>query len=167
MHPVSFRGFGETSNHPLDSAPLQPRSGTLWFLAFPKTKIAIEREEIADCRDSGKYDDAADGAWGELCEVPRCLLWRDWGVNVLCTMFLVSCVFFNKCLYFSYYMAGYLLNRPHMFLSVEHSGRRVCCYYQRKNPGPLDPKFTESMWFPPSNFHTPRPMPKLLTLAAS
>ena len=38
---------------------------------------------------------------GELCEVPRCLLCRDWGIIVLCTMFLVSCIFFNKCLYFS------------------------------------------------------------------
>ena len=27
-------------------------------------------------------------------------------------MFLVSCIFFSKCLYFSYYMAGYLLDRP-------------------------------------------------------
>ena len=26
--------------------------------------------------------------------------------------FLVSCIFFNKCLYFSYYVAGYLLDRP-------------------------------------------------------
>ena len=33
------------------------------------------------------------GNWwqlGELCEIPRWLLWRDWGVIVLCTMFLVS-----------------------------------------------------------------------------
>ena len=29
-------------------------------------------------------------------------------------MFLVSCTFFNKCLYFSYYIAGYLLDRPHI-----------------------------------------------------
>ena len=35
---------------------------------------------------------------------------------VLCTMFLVSCIFFNKCLYFSYYMAGYLLDRPRVYI---------------------------------------------------
>ena len=58
---------GETSNHPGDSAPLQPRFGTLWLLAFPKIKITFEREEISDCcRDSGKYDRAADGNW-EKC----------------------------------------------------------------------------------------------------
>ena len=58
------------------------------------------------------------GGWwwlGELCEVPRCLLWRELRPRDLCTMFIVSCIFFNKCLYFSYYVAGYLLGRPHMF----------------------------------------------------
>ena len=55
--------FGETSNHPSDSDPLQPRFGALWLLAFPKT-ITLEREEISDCPwDSGKYDQAANGNW--------------------------------------------------------------------------------------------------------
>ena len=56
--------FSETSNHPGDLAPLQPRFGTLWLLAFPQTKITFEREAISNCRsDSGKYDRAADGDW--------------------------------------------------------------------------------------------------------
>ena len=62
MSPAEFSG--ETSNHPVDSAALQPRFGALWLLAFPKTKITFEREEISDCQtDSGKYDWAADGNW--------------------------------------------------------------------------------------------------------
>ena len=48
--------FGDTSNHPGDSVPLQPRFGALRHLAFPKTKIIFERDEI-----SGKYDGTADG----------------------------------------------------------------------------------------------------------
>ena len=55
------------------------------------------------------------GSWwwlGKLCEVPRCYFEGDWCVIVLCTMFLVSCISFNKCLHFSYYMAGYLLDSP-------------------------------------------------------
>ena len=43
------------------------------------------------------------GSWWlleELCEIPRCLLWRGLRHLVLCTMFLVSCIFFNKCLIF-------------------------------------------------------------------
>ena len=51
--------FGETSNHLGDSASLHPRFGTLQLLAFPKTKITFEREEISDSWwDSGKYDEA-------------------------------------------------------------------------------------------------------------
>ena len=52
--------FGKTSYDPGDSAPLQPRFGALWLLAFPKTKITFEREEISDhWWDSGKYNRAA------------------------------------------------------------------------------------------------------------
>ena len=44
--------------------PLQPRFGALWLLAFPKTKITYEGEEISDHQwDSGKYDKAANGNW--------------------------------------------------------------------------------------------------------
>ena len=98
--------FGKTSNHPGDSAPLQPRFGAAWLLAFPKTKITFEREEILDCWwDSGKNDGAADDDsnkgfcrvfWtveetlGKLCEVPRCLLWR--GLRRHGLMYNVFCI---------------------------------------------------------------------------
>ena len=55
--------FGETSNYPGDSGPLQPRFGTLRLLAFPKTKITFEKEDFR-LSDSGKYDRATDGNWG-------------------------------------------------------------------------------------------------------
>ena len=106
---------GKKSNHPGDSAPLQPRFGSLQFLAFPKTKITFERKEITDHRwDSGKYDGVADGNWENCVRSQGAYFEGDWHVIVLRTMFLVSCIFFNKCLYFSYYMAGYLLGRPHI-----------------------------------------------------
>ena len=34
---------------------------------------------------------------GELCEVPKCLLWR--GLRPHCPLYNVSCIFFNKCLF--------------------------------------------------------------------
>ena len=40
--------FGKTFHHPGLSAPLQPRFGSLWLLAFTKAKIAIETEEICE-----------------------------------------------------------------------------------------------------------------------
>ena len=99
--------FGETSNYPGNSALLQPRFGTLWLLAFPKTKITFEREEISDCWwGSGKYNGAADSNWENCVRSQGASFEEDWGIIVLCTMFLVSCIFFNKCLYFSYYMVG-------------------------------------------------------------
>ena len=99
--------FSKTSNYPGDSAPLQPRFGALWLLAFPKTKITFEREEISD-RSLMRFSKTRHGSWwqlGELCEVSRWLLWK--GLKCHCPMYEVSCIFFNKCLYFSYYMAGY------------------------------------------------------------
>jgi len=41
--------FGKASNHPDLSAPLEPRFGSLRLLAFPKAKIAFEREKICEC----------------------------------------------------------------------------------------------------------------------
>ena len=90
--------FGETSNHPGDSAPLQPWSGALGLLAFPKSKSLL-KGKISDHRwNSGKYDGAADGD-GENCMRSQGAYFEgDWGVIVLCTVFLVSCIFFNTCL---------------------------------------------------------------------
>jgi hypothetical protein len=46
----SRAGFsGKASHRPGLSAPLQPRFGSLRLLAFPKAKIAVEREEICEC----------------------------------------------------------------------------------------------------------------------
>ena len=91
--------FDETSNHPGDSATLQPRCGTLWLLAFPKTKITFEREEISDHQwYSGKEDRAADGDWENCVRSQSAHFEGDWGVIVLCTLFLVSSRFFNECL---------------------------------------------------------------------
>ena len=98
--PAEF--FGKTSNHPGDSAPLQPRFCSLRLLAFPKTKITFEREEILDhWWDSGKYDWAADGDWENCVRSQGAYFEGDRGAIVLYTMFLDSCIFFNKCLYFS------------------------------------------------------------------
>ena len=84
---------------------------TLRLLPFPKTKITFEREEISDYRlDSGKYDRVAESDWENWLRSQGTYFEGDWGIN--CPMYNVSCIFFNKCLHFSYYMVGYLLDRP-------------------------------------------------------
>ena len=95
------------------SPPLQPRFGNMWLLAFPKTKIIFEREEILEFWwDSGKSNGTADGNWENCVRSQGVYFEGDWGVTVPCTIFLVSSIFFSKCLYFSYYMARHLLDRP-------------------------------------------------------
>ena len=109
--------FGVTSNHPGDSALLHPRFGALQLLGFPQTKITFERKEISDRRwDSGKYDGAADNNWENCVRSQGAYFEGDWGIIVLSTVFLVSCIFFNKCLYFLYYIAEYLLDRPYIYI---------------------------------------------------
>ena len=75
--------------------------------SFSQNYIHLWRER--DFRPLMRFRKICQGSWwwlGELCEVPRCLLWR--GLRHHYPMYSVSCIciFFNKCLYFSYYMAG-------------------------------------------------------------
>ena len=100
---ITSRGefFGEISNHPGDSDPLQPRFGALRLLSFPKTKITFERKEISDSQwDSGKYDTELIAIGRTVKRSQVTYFEGHWGVIVQCTMFLMSCIFFNKCLYF-------------------------------------------------------------------
>ena len=83
--------FGTTSYHSGDSAPLQLRFGTMWPLAFPKTKITFEREKISHCWwDSGKYNGAADGDWENYVRSQGAYFEGDWSIIVLCRMSLIS-----------------------------------------------------------------------------
>ena len=109
--------FGKTSNHPDDSAPLQPRFGALQLLAFPKTKIAFEREELLDHRwDSGKYEIGqlmASGrtVWGpkvptlkrteaSLTYVPCFLYLASSSINV--SFILYGWISSGQCIYYIY-----------------------------------------------------------------
>ena len=78
------------------------------FCLFPKLKITFkvrEREEISDCQwDSGKYNRAVDGKWKNWVRSLGAYFEGDWGFIVLCTVVLVPCSLFNKCLYFSYHI---------------------------------------------------------------
>ena len=81
--------------------------------SLPKTKITFEKEEISDhWWDSEKYSKAANGDWETCVRSQDACFEGDWGITVLCTMLLVSCIFFNECLYFSCYVTGYILDSP-------------------------------------------------------
>ena len=79
-----------------------------WF--FPKLKSPLKGKRFQTILRIRKI---WQGTWwllGELCEIPGCLLWR--GLRHHCPVYNIYCIFFKKCLYFSYYMAGYLQDRP-------------------------------------------------------
>ena len=112
-----MQSFLHNIKSPGDSAPLKPKFEAVQLLDFPKTKTTFEREEISDCQwDSGEYNGVPDVIWKNCVRSQGAYFEGDWGIIVLCTMFLVSCIFFEKCLYFSYYVAGYFLDRPHIIL---------------------------------------------------
>ena len=106
---------GETSNHPGNTFPLQPRLGALQLLAFPNLKSPLKGKRFQI------IDDIQENTMGQLMATGRTV----WGPKVPtlmgprhhCLIYNVSYIFFNKCLYFSYYMAGYLLDRPCILLN--------------------------------------------------
>ena len=98
------------------------------FRIFPKLKSPLKGKRFQT------IDEILENTMGQLMAIPikdfvesfkqwkrcweNCVRFQDAyfegyrGIVVLCTMFLVSCTAFNKCLYFSYYVAEYLPDRP-------------------------------------------------------
>ena len=89
--------------------PYGPELAPCAFWLFLKLKSPLKGR---DFRSLMRFRKIQLGWWrlGELCEVPRCLLWKGLRCHFLCPMFHVSCIFFNKCLYLSHYKAGDLLD---------------------------------------------------------
>ena len=67
--------------------------------------VVIPTKDFAKCFEQWKR------CWENHVRYQGAYFEGDWSVIVLCTMFLVCCIFFNKCLYLSYYMAEYFLYR--------------------------------------------------------
>ena len=160
--------FGKTSNHRSDSAPLQPRFGALWLLAFPKSKITLEREEISQCWwDSGKYNGAGwqfhkgfcRVFWTEEDVLGNCVRSQgayfegDWGVIVLQTVFLVSSSI-NVSIFHSTWMDTFwtfktefaCLESTHMLSFLEETTKvfKWCTHlysYQQCINAPVSPHF--------------------------
>ena len=86
-------------NRPHDSASLEPRFGNLQLLAFLKTKITFERKEISDHGwGSRKYIGTAYCNWQNFVRSPGAFFEVDWGIIVLCSMFLTSS-WINVCIF--------------------------------------------------------------------
>ena len=90
MHHVSCRVFWQNIKSP---RWLRPTTAQIWrpeTSGFPPNSNHLWKGRDFDCRwDAGKNDRAANGDW-ENSEVPSAYFEEDWGIIVLCTMFLVS-----------------------------------------------------------------------------
>ena len=107
-HHLSGRIFWPNIKSPRWLSPPATQTWCPAILAFPKMKITFEREEISDHQwDSGKYDEAANGdstkdfaecfeqwkrCWEKWVKSQGAYFEGDWGIIVLCTLFLVSCI---------------------------------------------------------------------------
>ena len=107
--------FGETSNHPVDSAPYSPDLAPHNFWLFPKLNHLWKGRDFRPSM-SMRFRKIQWGSWwllGELCEVLRSVHFEgDWGVTVPCTLSLVPRIFFSEGLHLSNHMAERLLDRP-------------------------------------------------------
>ena len=93
---------------------LSPTIAQIWLRVtsgFSQNKSHLRKGR--DFRLSVRFRKIQWGSWWwlELCEVPGCLPRRVLRYHFPVHSVLVFCIF-NKCFYFSYNMAGYLLDRP-------------------------------------------------------
>ena len=90
---VSCRGFWWNIKSPRWLTPLQPRFGTLPLLALPKLKSSLKGKRFQTVYDIQENTTRQLMVrMGELCEVPRCLIWR--GLRHHCPMYSVSCILY-------------------------------------------------------------------------
>ena len=95
-------------------SPYSPDLTTCNFWLFPKLKSPLKRKRFQTIDEIQENTTGqVNGNWKNSVKSQGAYLEGDWGIIVPCTMFLISCIFHN-CLYFSYYMAGYFLDWPHM-----------------------------------------------------
>ena len=106
------QSFWQTSIHPGDSGPYRPDLAPCNFCLCPKLKSPLKGKIFQ------MVDEIQENMMGQLMAVgpmwdPKVPILKGTGASLsyVCTMFLVSCIFLSKCIYFSYHMAVYHLYR--------------------------------------------------------
>ena len=155
--------FAKHQITPVTQPPYSPDLVPCDFWLFPKLKSPLKgkRFQTIDEIQENMKGQLADEDWENCVRSQDAYFEGDWVIIVLCTMFLISCIFLNKCLYFSQYMAGYLLNRPCIFNkwliflspTEDHTHHpHLFLSTQRKNP--ILSEMHSEPWLLPA-FHAP------------
>ena len=79
--------FGETSNHPGDSAPLQPRFGALQLLAFPRLKSPLKGKRFQT------VDKTQENTTGQLMAIGK----TEWDPNMPTLKGTEATLFYIQC----------------------------------------------------------------------
>ena len=84
--------FGETSNHPGDSAPLSPGVAPCDFWLFPKLKSPLQEKRFQTINEiqENTMGQLMASYWENCVRSPGASFEGDWGIIVLCTVFLAS-----------------------------------------------------------------------------
>ena len=105
----------------VNQLPYSPDLTPCNFLLFPKLKWPLKgrRFQTIDEIQENTRQLMVNGktVWGP--KVPTLKGTQASLFYVQCSLYLISCIFLNKCLYFSYYMARYLLDRPHVTYMIK------------------------------------------------
>ena len=96
------------------SPPYNPDLAPSDFWLSPKLKPPLKGKRFHTVKEIQENTVVPLMETGRTVRLQGAYFEGDWGIAILCTVVLVSCIFFNKCLYFSYYMAEYFLDRPHI-----------------------------------------------------
>ena len=120
---TSRRVFCETSNHQVSQWPYSPDLVPCGYWLFPKQKSPLKGKRfqtideiqenttrqlmVIPIKDFGECFEQWKRCWETCVRSHGHYVEVDWDFTVLCTMFFVYSIFFNKCLYFSHYTAGY------------------------------------------------------------
>ena len=116
MHHVSRRVFGDTSNHPGDSAPLKPHYSPdlvpCDFCLFPKLKSPLQGKRFQTISEVQENMIGQLMVTGRTVCSPKVPSLKGTEASLSYVQCFLYHIFLNKCLYFSYYMARCLLDRP-------------------------------------------------------
>ena len=133
--------FGETSKHSGDSAPLSPDLAPCNFWLFPKVKSSLKGKRFQTIHE---IQEIRQGSWWQfqlrllLHFEPWKTCWEncvrsqgahfegDWGITVLCTMFLVSSLI-NVSIFHSMWLDTFWID-PHSYLLHPLLTHAVGCY---------------------------------------
>ena len=106
----------------MTQAPYSPDLAPCDFWLFPKLKSPLKGMRFQTVNEIQENTTGQLMGIGELCEVPKCLLWR--GLRHHCPMYNVSCVLYLQYMsLFFIVKAGYFLDWPrvHIYIHIYYT----------------------------------------------